>query len=159
MATLPRSDTPAIDFTLPDAERRPVSLHDYRGKNVVLAFYPGDWTPVCTSELALFQETLDDIHGKNAEVIAISADTSSSHKAWADRQHLTFPLLSDFWPHGSVAQRYGVFDDRAGQCARALFFIDRDGTLRDSWVAEDPDIAPGMDLVFDTLERLEAPRA
>jgi peroxiredoxin len=150
----------AADFTLPDASTKPVSLRDYRGKNVVLAFYPADWTPVCTHELALFEETLDDIHAKNAEIVAVSTDTAFSHRAWADQQRLTFPLLSDFWPHGQVCRAYGVFNETNGISERALFFIDAEGNLRDSWVAENPDIAPGLDLVFDTLDRMqEAPRA
>src|SRR5688572_10540777 len=106
MADLPQPNTLAIDFTLPDGDAQLVRLSDYRGKNVVLAFYPADWSPVCTSELALIQETIDEIRGYNAEVLGISVDNHWSHKAWTDRQHLTFPLLSDFWPHGEVSQRY-----------------------------------------------------
>ena len=159
MGTAPEQPTAARDFTLPDADTRPINLGDYRGRNVVLAFYPADWTPVCTHELSLFQETLDDIHERNAEVIAVSTDTCFSHRAWADRQRLTFPLLSDFWPHGQVARDYGVFDEANGLCARALFFIDETGTLRDQWIAEDPNIAPGLDLVFDTLDRIRGQAA
>jgi peroxiredoxin len=155
MSPTPQPDTPAIDLTLPDAHRAPVQLSDFRGKNVVLAFYPGDWTPVCASELTLMQETLEEIHAHNAEIVGISTDSSASHRAWAEHEHLTFPLLSDFWPHGEAARRYGVFDDRAGVCGRALFFIDAEGTLREAWVAEDPAIAPGLDVVFDALGRIQ----
>jgi peroxiredoxin len=154
MASRPQPDTPAIDFTLPDGESRPVKLSDYRGKNVVLAFYPADWSPVCTNELNLIQETLDEIHRHDAEVLGVSVDGHWSHRAWARAQHVTFPLLSDFWPHGEVAQRYGVFREQDGTSERALFFIDKEGTLRDLWVAENPDIAPGLNLIFDTLERI-----
>src|SRR5216117_788622 len=139
--------TQAADFTLLNGKGQPVKLIDYRGKNVVLAFYPADWSPVCTSELALIQETIEEIRGYNAEVLAISVDNHWSHRAWADRQHLTFPLLSDFWPHGEVSQRYGVFLEKSGISNRALFFIDGSGVIRGVWVAENPAIAPGMNLI------------
>jgi peroxiredoxin len=159
MADLPQPNRLAIDFTLPNGDAQPIKLSDYRGKNVVLAFYPADWSPVCTSELALIQETLDDIHGYNAEVLGISVDGYWSHRAWAAQQHITFPLLSDFWPHGAVAQRYGVFDASDGLSERALFFIDQAGVLRGSWVAEDPAIAPGLNIIFNTLEQIQGERS
>jgi peroxiredoxin len=149
-----KPDTPAPDFTRLDAQGKPVRLSGYRGKNVVLAFYPADWTPVCTSELTLFQETLDDIRSYNAEVLGLSCDSHHSHRAWAERIHLTMPLLSDFWPHGQVAREYGVFRDSDGISDRALIFIDSVGTIREVWVAENPDIAPGLNVVFDTLARI-----
>ena len=155
MADLPQPNRPAIDFTLPNGDAQPIKLSDHRGKNVVLAFYPADWSPVCTSELALIQETLDDIHGYNAEVLGISVDGSWSHRAWAAQQHITFPLLSDFWPHGAVAQQYGIFRERDGLSERALFFIDGVGMIRSVWVAENPDIAPGLNIIFNTLEAIQ----
>jgi peroxiredoxin len=165
MSSIPQAGARARDFTLPDGDGKPVELRDYRGKNVVLAFYPADWSPVCTSELALIQETLDEIREYNAEVIGVSVDGRWSHRAWAEHQHLTFPLLSDFWPHGEVARQYGVFRESDGISERALFFIDASGTIRDTWVAENPGIAPGLNIIFDALERIqagereEAPRA
>jgi peroxiredoxin len=144
----------APEFTLLDGTGQEVKLSGYRGRNVVLAFYPGDWTPVCSSQLSLFQETLDDIHQLNAEVLALSCDSPPSHRAWAERTNLSMPLLSDFWPHGQVARAYGVFRDGDGTCERALFFLDATGFIRETWVAEDPDIAPGLNIVFDALERL-----
>ncbi len=158
MAKTPQTNTPATDFTLPDGNAQPVKLSDFRGKNVVLAFYPADWSPVCTSELTLFQETLDQIRDHNAEVVGVSVDGTYSHRAWAEQQHLTFPLLSDFWPHGSVARQYGVFSDQEGLSNRALFFIDGSGVVRGSWVAEDPNVAPGLNIVFDALEALHGSR-
>jgi peroxiredoxin len=151
MPELPRPNRKAVDFTLPDSDAKPVKLSQYRGKNVVLAFYPADWSPVCTTELALFQETLDQIHDQNAEIIGVSVDSPYSHRAWADKQHLTFPLLSDFWPHGSVSRQFGVFREKDGVSDRALIFIDDAGNVRSTWVADDPDIAPGLDIVFDRL--------
>ncbi len=155
MAKVLQVNQQAVDFNLPDGDQKPVRLQDYRGKNVVLAFYPADWSPVCTSELALFQETLDDIHSYNAEILGISVDGTYSHKAWAKNQRLTFPLLSDFWPHGDVSQQYGVFNSKNGKSERALFFIDGAGILRAMWVAENPEIAPGINIVFDALEHIQ----
>lgn len=155
MASMSKPNMPADDFTLPDGQAQPVKLSDYRGKNVVLSFYPADWSPVCTSELSLIQEVLDDIHGYNAEVLAVSVDNTYSHRAWAEHQHLTFPLLSDFWPHGEVARRYNVFRDNDGISERALFIIDETGMIRDRWVSEDPAIAPGLNIIFDALERIQ----
>jgi peroxiredoxin len=148
-------DSVAPDFTLPDVGGNPLKLSGLRGKNVVLAFYPSDWTPVCTSELSLFQETLDEIRSYNAEILAVSCDSHHSHRAWAERMNLTMPLLSDFWPHGAVSREYGLFRDHEGISERALVFIDVAGVIREVWVAEVPDIAPGLNLVFDTLARMQ----
>ncbi len=147
---------PAYDFQLPNAEGKPVKLSDFRGKKVVLAFYPADFSPVCTSELALIQETLEDIHAYNAEVIGISCDNYYSHRVWKEQLHLDFPLLSDFWPHGLVSQQYDAFDENSGRSKRSLFFIDEDGILRDSWIAKESRIAPGMNIIFDALEKMKS---
>jgi peroxiredoxin len=159
MAPVPQPNTPAPEFALPDGNQKSVKLSDYGGRNVVLAFYPADWSPVCTSELALIQETLEEIRGMNAEVLGISVDGPWCHRAWVERQHLTYPLLSDFWPHGEVARRYGVFREKEGFSERALFFIDATGTIRGSWVAENPTIAPGINLIFDALEEIQGVRS
>jgi len=155
MAQTPQPNTPAPEFTLPDGNKKQVNLKDFRGKNVVLAFYPADWSPVCTNELAIIQETIEDIRGQNAEILAISVDNVWSHKAWAQQQHISFPLLSDFWPHGEVARKYGVFLEEHGISNRALFFIDGSGALRSSWVAENPAVAPGINIIFDALEEIQ----
>lgn len=158
MATIPQPNTAATDFILPNGDAQPVKLSDYHGKNVVLAFYPADWSPVCGNELALIQETLEDIHSYNAEVLGISVDGHWSHRAWAERQHISFPLLSDFWPHGAVAQQYGIFRERDGFSERALFFINAAGMIRNTWVAEDPAIAPGLNLIFAALKQIQDER-
>lgn len=155
MASVPQLGTSASDFSLPNGDAHPVKLSDYRGRKVVLAFYPADWSPVCTSELALIQETLGEIRAHDAEILAISVDNVYSHRAWARQQHLEFPLLADFWPHGAVARQYGVFREGDGISERALFFIDEDGVIRDSWVAENPGIAPGLNVIFDALETMK----
>jgi peroxiredoxin len=149
----PNSQAP--EFTLLDTAEHPTKLSDYRGKIVVLAFYPADWSPVCTDELALFQETLEQIHGHNAEMLGISVDSHYSHRAWAEHMHITFPLLSDFWPHGAAAKQYGIFRESDGMNERALFFVDATGMIRHIWIAEDLGIAPGLNIVFQALEQMQ----
>jgi len=158
MSPIPQPNAPAPDFSLPDGNKKQVKLGDFKGKNVVLAFYPADWSPVCTNELAIIQETLEEIRGYNAEVIGVSVDNVWSHRAWAQQQHLTFPLLSDFWPHGEVARKYGVFLEKDGISNRALFFIDGSGNVRSSWIAENPTVAPGINIIFDALEQIKGAR-
>ena len=155
MPLVPQPNTPAPEFSLPDGNKKQVKLSDFRGKNVVLAFYPADWSPVCTNELAVIQETLEDIRDYNAEILAISVDNVWSHKAWAKQQNITFPLLADFWPHGEVAAKYGVFLEKGGISNRALFFIDAEGKILNSWIAENPTVAPGINIVFDALEEIQ----
>jgi peroxiredoxin len=156
MSDRPQPGTPAPDFTLPDSERQPVRLSDYRGRNVVLAFYPADWSDVCTSQLAIMQQHLDRIRSYDADVIAVSVDSHESHRAWAQYQGLTFPLLSDFWPHGAVAELYGVLRPADGISERALFFVDRDGLIQDVWIGEHPGVQPPIELVLESLDRLRA---
>jgi len=148
-------NTRAPEFALPASDGRLVRLSDYRGKNVVLVFYPADYSPVCTGELVLLQETLEEIRSYDAEVLAVSTDSTFAHRAWAEQQHLGFDLLSDFWPHGGVARRYGVFLEHSGTCNRALFVLDRRGVIRERWIAEDLAVAPGIGIVLAALEEIE----
>src|SRR5258705_5065619 len=159
MSPNPQPHAPAPEFSLPDGKSKRVKLSDFGGKNVVLAFYPADWSAVCTSELAIIQETLEDIRGLNAEVVGVSVDNVWSHRAWAQQQHLSFPLLSDFRPHGEIARKYGVFLEKDGISNRALFFIDGSGNLRSSWIAENPAVAPGINIIFDALEEIMGARS
>lgn len=154
MADMLPLNTPAPDFTLPNADEQPVKLSEYRGKNVVMAFYPHDWSPVCTDQLAVMQAQIDEIRSYDAEVIALSVDNTDSHRAWAERQDISFPLLSDFWPHGAVAEQYGVFRPQNGISERALFFIDKAGIIRKTWIGEHPGISPEPSVVLDALREL-----
>lgn len=152
------TNTNAPEFTLRDGEGREVNLSDFRGRNVVLAFYPADWSPGCTTELSLMQETLDRIHGYNAEIIAVSCDGPYSHRAWAEQLHLNFPVLSDFWPHGATAREYGVFRENDGMAHRTLFFIDQEGVIRQRWVAPENNPAPGLNVIFSALDEMKGSR-
>lgn len=121
----------APDFTLSDANKNAVSLSDYRGKKAVLVvFYPFAFSGVCTAELCQVRDELTDYQNDAVQVIAISTDPIPTLKAWSEVQGYTFPMLSDFWPHGAVAQKYGVFFEKAGMALRGTFLVDEAGIIR-----------------------------
>jgi peroxiredoxin len=121
----------APDFVLKDQNNQLVRLSDFRGRrNVLVIFYPLAFTGTCQGELCRMRDRLGDFANENAQVLTISVDSSYSHKVWADREGFDFPLLADFWPHGAVAQAYGVFNDERGYANRGTFLVDRDGVVR-----------------------------
>lgn len=121
----------APDFALKDQHNGEVSLSSLAGKAVVLIFYPATFTGVCQSELGAVQADLEQLQNDAVQVVAVSVDSPFANKVWAEQQGFTFPILSDFWPHGGVAQTYGVFNAVAGRALRATFVIDKTGsTLR-----------------------------
>lgn len=127
----------APDFTLNDYNRQPVSLADYRGKkNVLVVFYPFAFSGICTGELCGVRDAIDTFSNEKVEVIGISVDTTFSLKVWSAQEGYTFPLLSDFWPHGEVAKAFGVFNESAGMANRGTFLIDTEGTVRFAEVNE-----------------------
>jgi peroxiredoxin len=118
----------APDFELPDQDGNKVKLSDFRGKqNVVVVFYPFTFTGVCTGELCELRDDLAAYERSNAQVLAISCDSRFAQKKFADEQKYTFPVLSDFWPHGATAKAYGVFNDQLGAAMRGTFVIDKAG--------------------------------
>ncbi|MGQ0824896.1 MAG: peroxiredoxin [Actinomycetota bacterium] len=122
----------APDFTLKDQDGSDVTLSKFRGdKNVVLVFYPFTFTGVSEGELCSLRDDLSQYESASAQVIAISCDTRHAQKQWAERQGFTFPVLSDFWPHGEVSRSYGVFNEQLGAARRATFVIDKQGTVVD----------------------------
>jgi peroxiredoxin len=130
----------APDFELKDQHGSPVTLADYRGKkDVVLVFYPLAFSGVCTGELCTIRDELPTLGGEDVQVLAVSVDSMFSHRAWADQEKYEFPLLSDFWPHGAVAQAYGVFDEGKGLSIRGTFIIDKQGVVRWKVVNAIPD--------------------
>jgi alkyl hydroperoxide reductase subunit AhpC len=140
MAALKVGDT-APDFELPaitGKERRKFKLSDFRGKkNVLLAFYPLDWSPTCTTEMSGFKTDLSKFSGIGAEVVGVSVDSLYSHIAWQEKAiGGDYTLASDFWPHGEVARSYGVFDDTMGVAIRGTFIIDKEGVVR--WKVVNP---------------------
>lgn len=145
--------TPAPEFTLPVTADQTLTLSELKGKPVILAFYPADWSPVCSDEMALFNEILPEFRRYGAEIAGISVDGVWCHTAFAQNQKLHFSLLSDFEPKGGVAKKYGVYREREGVCQRALFVIDKDGIIRWSYlspIAENP----GVDGVLEALKAL-----
>jgi mycoredoxin-dependent peroxiredoxin len=121
----------APDFLLKDQNNEEVRLSDYRGrKNVLLVFYPLAFTGTCQGELGELRDNLDDFVTDRVQVLTVSVDSPYSHKVWAEREAYEFPLLADFWPHGAVAQAYGVFNPERGYANRGTFVIDREGVIR-----------------------------
>ena len=119
----------APEFSLPDQDRQVVSLAGLRGAPVLVVFYPFAFSGTCTGELCQLRDELADYTGAGVQVVAISTDPTFSLKAFREQQSLTFPLLSDFWPHGAVAQAYGVFNERAGMALRGTFLVDPEGAV------------------------------
>jgi peroxiredoxin len=150
--TILPAGTAAPEFTLSAAPDRTITLSALRGKPVVLAFYPADWSPVCGDQMALYNEILPDFREQGAELLGISVDGVWCHKAFADARKLRFPLLADFEPKGAVSRAYGAYVD-SGVSARALFVIDAGGVIRWSYLSP-MGVNPGADGILAALERL-----
>lgn len=154
MVTLKPGDM-APDFTLPTHNEGELNLAWYRGrKNVVLAFYPADFTPVCATQIPLYEEVIDKFEECQCQLLCISCDAIPSHIAWAKALGgLSFPIMSDFWPHGEVARKYGVLSKK-GYTERFVFLIDKKGVIR---YIEDVGLSslPNNDELFNRLENLK----
>lgn len=124
----------APDFTLKDQNQKEVQLRDFRGKNVVIVFYPLDWSPVCTNEHACFVDSMKQFDALNAQILGLSVDSVWSHKAWAENLGIAYPLLADFQPRGSVAEKFGLYLRDKGIAARAIAVVDKEGKL--AWIKE-----------------------
>jgi peroxiredoxin len=149
--------TTAPDFTLRSSPDQSVSLRDLRGRPVILAFYPADWSPVCGDQMVLYNEVLSDFQEYGAELLGISVDGIWCHGAFARHNKLRFPLLSDFEPKGAISRLYGAYDEHEGTSARALFVLDDDGVIRWSHLSP-PGINPGADGILNALEKLDGER-
>ena len=145
--------TVAPDFELPSTPDQKVMLSEFRGQPVILAFYPEDWSPVCSDQLGLYQAVLPEFQKFNAELIGVSVDSVWSHLAFGKDRNLHFPLLSDFEPKGEVARTYGVYRAKEGTSERALFVIDAGGVIRWSYVSP-VGVNPGADGILRALEDL-----
>ncbi len=145
----------AIDFTLPTHNEGELNLNWYQGrKNVVLAFYPADWTPVCATQVPSYQTQIERFEQLNCQLFCISVDSVPCHIAWAKSLGgLSFPLMSDFWPHGHVARKYGVLNSK-GFSERVIFLIDMKGVIRFIDRVH-PAILPDNDKLFRELEKLQ----
>lgn len=143
---------PAPDFTLRNQDGEKVSLSDYRGRKVLLVFYPMDFSPVCSDQLSVYQEVKPQIIEKGVELVGISVDQGFAHKAFQEKLGIDTTLLADFEPKGQVARAYGAYIERAGTANRSLVLINEGGVVE--WVHESPSPLeiPGANLIFDALE-------
>lgn len=153
MAGILAPGTPAPDFTLHVTPDQTLSLEELRGRPVILAFYPADWSPVCGDQMALYNEMLSEFQKYDAELVGISVDGAWCHDAFAKDRHLHFPLLADFEPKGEVARKYGAYRESEGVTERALFVIDKNGVI--TWSYRSPvAVNPGADGILQALEEL-----
>jgi peroxiredoxin len=148
--------TPAPDFSLPGEPGQSLSLGDFRGKPLIMAFYPADWSPVCSDQMALYSQVLPEFERYGAAIVGISVDGVWCHLAFATDRKLRFSLLADFEPKGEVARQYGVYDSAKGTSERALFVLDGEGVIRWSYVSPS-EINPGADGILTALEAMAAP--
>ncbi len=153
MATMLGAGTPAPEFTLHVTPDQTLSLSELKGKPVILAFYPADWSPVCGDQMALYNEIHSEFQKYEAQILGISVDGVWCHAAFAKDRHLHFPLLADFEPKGAVAKKYGVYRDADGICERALFVIDKNGIITWSYCSPVA-VNPGADGILEALENL-----
>jgi peroxiredoxin len=142
---------PAPDFTLRDQDGEKVSLADFRGRKVLLVFYPADFSPVCGDQLSIYQEVKPEIAERGVELIGISVDSAYSHKAFREKIGIDTTLLSDFEPKGEVARAYGSYLDRFGIANRTLVLIDENGIVAWAYESPSPGELPGANVIFDAL--------
>ena len=152
-AVLP-AGTPAPDFALKSTPDQVVRLSEFRGRPVVLVFYPADWSPVCGDQVGLYNEMLSEFQELGAEILGISVDGPWCHSAFSRNRKLHFPLLADFEPKGEVARLYGVYRASDGTSERALFVINAQGVIHWSYVSP-VGVNPGADGILSALEELQ----
>jgi mycoredoxin-dependent peroxiredoxin len=147
MAELIKVGQKAPDFKLKDQSQNEVSLSNFKGKNVVLAFYPLDFSPVCSKEHACFHDDLKQFETLNAQVLGISVDSAWAHKAFAQQLKIEYPLLADFHPKGDVAEKFGLYLADKGITQRATVILDREGIVRYVKVYDIPQQRDNKELV------------
>jgi len=154
MANILPPGTLAPDFALHVTPDQKLSLSELRGRPVIMAFYPADWSPVCGDQMALYNELLPEFQKFNAELLGISVDGVWCHEAFTHDRHLHFPLLADFEPKGGVARKYGAYREADGICERALFVIDKTGKITWSYCSPVA-VNPGAEGILQALEDLK----
>ncbi|MGN6540776.1 MAG: redoxin domain-containing protein [Ginsengibacter sp.] len=145
--------TPAPDFELNSTPDQKLKLSDLKGQRVILAFYPADWSPVCSDQMGLYNETLSFFRKYNAQILGISVDSKWCHLAFSKHRNLHFPLLADFEPKGKVSKEYGAYNEKEGTSLRALFVLDENGAIQWSYLSPEG-INPGADGILNALEEL-----
>lgn len=161
MSELLQAGTAAPDFTLQSTAgssagdpAETVKLSNYKGKNVVLAFYPADWSSVCGDQLTLYNEVLPVFKKYNAEFFGISVDGAFCHQAFRENRNFKLTLLSDFEPKGAVAKQYGAYREKDGFTERALFVIDDKGIIQWSFLSP-IDVNPGANHIIEALKEIQ----
>lgn len=149
-----RKGTPAPEFQLHTTPDQQVSPSDFRGQPLILAFYPADWSPVCSDQMVLYQEVMPEFKRHNAQVLGISVDSVWCHLAFAKYNNIHFPLLADFEPKGDAARAYNAYRTREGVSERSLFVIDPQGAVYWSYVSP-VGVNPGADGILQALENME----
>lgn len=144
----------APDFELYATTDQRLRLSELKGQRVILAFYPADWSPVCGSQMNLYNEMGKYFLRHNAQLIGISVDSKWCHAAYSEQNRFYFPLLADFEPKGAVATLYDVYNKRTGECRRALYVIDEEGIIRWSYMTP-AGINPGAGGILHALEELD----
>lgn len=153
MAEILQPGTRAPEFKAPVTPDQTLALSDLKGRRVILAFYPADWSPVCGDQMSLYNLVLSEFRKLGAELLGISVDGAWCHQAYARTNQLHFPLVADFNPKGEIARSYGAFRDDEGVADRALFILDEAGTI--VWSYRSPiAVNPGADGILDALERM-----
>jgi peroxiredoxin len=147
--------TRAPEFTLPRSPDAALSLSELKGRPVVLAFYPADWSPVCGDQMTLYQAVLPEFQRYDAQLLGVSVDGVWCHRAFAQQNRIEFPLLSDFEPKGEVSRTYGVYRHGVGTSERALFVIDPEGLVTWSYVSP-VDVNPGAGGILRALDSMQA---
>lgn len=153
MVQILSAGTPAPEFSLHVTPDQKLSLSELRGRPVILAFYPADWSPVCGDQMALYNEILPEFKKNGAELLGISVDGVWCHDAFAKDRHLHFPLMADFEPKGAVARAYAAYREEEGISERALFVIDKNGVITWSYLSPVA-VNPGADGILRALEEL-----
>jgi peroxiredoxin len=143
----------APDFSLHTTPDQSVGLHEFRGRRLILAFYPADWSPVCSDQMSLYEVVRPEFQRYGAELLGISVDGVWCHLAFAKDRKIHYPLLSDFEPKGEVSRAYGVYH-KSGVSERALFVLDESGTIRWSYVSP-IGVNPGADGILNALEAMD----
>jgi peroxiredoxin (alkyl hydroperoxide reductase subunit C) len=141
----------APDFKLRDQDGEEVSLADFRGRKVMLVFYPFDFSPVCSDQLSLYQEVKPEIEEKGVTLLGVSIDSPYAHKAFQDKLGVDITLISDFEPKGEISRAYGSYLDGPGMANRTLVLIDEQGTVAWTYESPTPGEFPGANVIFDAL--------
>lgn len=147
--------TQAPDFELSAGSDQTLKLRELQGKKVILTFYPADWSPVCSDQMALYNQTLKLFDRHNAQLLGLSVDGKWCHKAFSDSRKLHFSLLADFEPKGAVARLYEAYDEQAGVAKRALYVLDEQGIIRWNYLSPN-EVNPGADGILAALEKLDS---